>query len=73
MHEIRRSSADLVAMLALVALCHRLGVEPQAGEAGLPLRILAIHHQFLHAVDELEVHVLQQTTSQRRGNTSRYI
>lgn len=45
-------------MFALVASCYRLGVEAQLLEAGLPLNVLTLHHQVLHAVNKLEMHIL---------------
>jgi hypothetical protein len=54
---------NLVAIFAVVALCYRLGVEAQLLEAGLPILVLALHHQVLHAVDEAEMHILYPTTT----------
>ena len=52
-----------MAKFAVVALCYRLGVEAQLLEAGLPILVLALHHQVLHAVDEAEMHILSPTTT----------
>ena len=52
-----------MAKFAVVALCYRLGVEAQLLEAGLPILVLALHHQVLHAVDETEMHILYPTTT----------
>lgn len=50
-------------MFAVIALCYRLGVEAQLLEAGLPVLVLALHHQVLHAVDEAEMNILYPTTT----------
>ena len=49
---------NLVTLFAFVAFSYGLRVKPQLLEAGLPLLVLALHHQVLHAVDETEMHVL---------------
>lgn len=54
---VRVLELKLVALFALVAVSNRLGVKPQLLEAGVPLLVLALHHQVLHAVDETEMHV----------------
>lgn len=57
------NGTDLVAMLTLVALHDRLGVKPLFLEARLPLLVLVLHRQLLHAVNETEMHILQPTTA----------
>lgn len=54
---VRVLELELVAMLAFVAFCYGLGVEAQLLEAGLPVLVLPLHHQVLHAVDEAEMHI----------------
>jgi hypothetical protein len=53
---------NLLAMLTPIALHDRLGVKILFFEAGLPLLLLVVHHQVLHAVDETEMHILQPAT-----------
>jgi hypothetical protein len=54
---------NLVAQFALVAVSNGLGVKPQLLEAGVPVLVLALHHQVLHAVDETEMDILHPSAT----------